>query len=99
MKVTIENNEKIVKEFNIPFDKVLRGITHASVLGAIGREINRVRPPRRNIGSIFNWMAAAAISDALMNMAFPNKDKEPEVVAEEKAQEVKPEGSEAKDGE
>jgi hypothetical protein len=97
MKVTIEHDEKIIKEFNIPFNKVLRGVTHASVLGAIGREINRVRPPRRNIGAIFNWMAAAAISDALMNMAFPKK--EPEVVAEEKAEEVKPEGSEAKDGE
>lgn len=93
MKVTIENDEKIIKEFDIPFDKVLRGITHASVLGAIGREINRVRPPRRNIGSIFNWMAAAAISDAIMGMAFPKK--EPEVVAEE----VKPEGSETRDGE
>lgn len=92
--MTIEINIKgegstKIKKIDVPTEKIIRGITHISVFSVIGREISRVRPPKRNVGSVFNWLAAAAISDALMNMAFPKENNEPEVVSEEKAEEVK----------
>lgn len=89
--MTIEINIKgkgstKIKKIDVPTEKIIRGITHISVFSVIGREISRVRPPKRNVGYVFNWLAAAAISDALMNMAFPKENKEnnePEVVSEE----------------
>lgn len=94
MTITIsikgEEGEK-TKKIDIPTGKVVRGITHLGIFSFVGKEVNRVRPPKRNIGSIINLVTAAIISDAIMNAAFPKKDKEPEVVAEEKEEEVKDE--------
>ena len=102
MKITItkgKDNEK-VKEFEIPTDRIVRGITKLGVFSFMGREVMRVRPPRRNVGVIFNYMTAAAITDAIMALAdgtIFKKDEEPEVVAEcENFEEVM---DEKKDGE
>ena len=85
MKITItkgENEEKI-KEFEIPTEKIVKGITKLGVFSFVSREVMRVRPPKRNIGVIFNWMTAVAVTDAIIElgegMFFK---KEPEVVAE-----------------
>ena len=88
MKITItkgENEEKI-KEFEIPTEKIVKGITKLGVFSFVSREVMRVRPPKRNIGVIFNWMTAVAVTDAIIElgegMFFK---KEPEVVQEVKA--------------
>ena len=86
MKITItkgKDNEK-VKEFEIPTDRIIRGFTKLGVFSFMGREVMRVRPPRRNVGVIFNYMTAAAITDAIMALADGTifKKNEPEVVAE-----------------
>lgn len=91
MKVTVTNGEVVVKEFDIPLEKITRFATKASILGVLIREINRVRPAKRNIGVIINALAATAMANAIMNIAFPEKEKnkEPEVVADANAEEVK----------
>ena len=90
MKITItkgegENEEKI-KEFDIPTEKIVKGITKLGVFSLVSREVMRVRPPKRNVGVIFNWMTAVAVTDAIIElgegMFFK---KEPEVVQEVKA--------------
>ena len=80
IEIKIKGKEEDSKVFEIHVERVIKGITKFSVLSFIGKEINRVRPPRRNIGSIINWMGAFAVTDAVMNLAFPKKteDKEPE---------------------
>ena len=95
MKVEIRvkgEKEEKVKSFDIPVAKVMQGITHIGVISFIGREVNRVRPPKRNIGMIFNWMTAIAVSDAIMNVIFPEKKEEAaEDVVDVEVKEVKEE--------
>ena len=84
MKVTITSDEKVLREYDIPTDKIIRGITKLGVFSFVGREVMRVRPPKRNIGVIFNWLTAAAVTDCIMEIGdgLLRKGKEPEVVAE-----------------
>lgn len=72
------------KTIDIPVDRILKGLTKLSVLSFVGSEINRIRPARRNVGRVFNWMGAFALTDAIMNFAFPKKEA---VVGEAKADE------------
>ena len=87
--------EDKVKTFEIPFNSVVKNITHLGVISFIGKEVNRVRPPKRNIGFIFNWMTAVAVADAIMSLAFP---KEKVDIIDVETEEVKPE-EEVKDEE
>ena len=63
-------NENVI---DIELDKVIRNVTHLGVLSFVGREVNRVRPPKRNIGLVFNWMTAFCVTDAIMELVFPKK--------------------------
>lgn len=65
-----DENEKVI---DIELDKVIRNVTHFGVLSFVGREVNRVRPPKRNIGLVFNWMTALCVTDAIMELVFPKK--------------------------
>lgn len=65
-----KENEKVI---DIELDKVIRNVTHLGVLSFVGREVNRVRPPKRNIGLVFNWMTAFCVTDAIMELVFPKK--------------------------
>lgn len=89
-----DENEKVI---DIELDKVIRNVTHFGVLSFIGREVNRVRPPKRNIGLVFNWMTALCVTDAIMELVFPKKvatEKESVVDCEEFS-EVKADAAEA----
>ena len=70
-----ESGLKKIKVYEVPTEKIIKGLTHISIFSFVGREINRVRPPRRNIGSLINWMTAAVISDAFINLVFPKKEE------------------------
>lgn len=78
MKIVIENKEKnFKKEFDITAEQMAKAITHVGVLNFVGKEINRVRPPKRNIGLVFNWMTAMTVTDAIISLVFPkNNDEE-----------------------
>ena len=97
MKVTITGNckdkDKVFhKEFEISMEDIAKKVTQIGVFSFIGREVNRVRPPKRNVGLIINWMTAAAVTDGIMALVYGNKDKEKkeDVVAEDDAfEEVK----------
>lgn len=81
VEIKKDGNEK-VKTIDIPMDKVVKGLTHLSVFSFIGREVNRVRPPKRNIGLVANWMAALCVTDAIMRVVFPEKDPEEETIVD-----------------
>lgn len=87
------------KTIDIPMDKVLKGFAHISIFSFIGREVNRVRPPKRNIGLVANWVAALYVTDAIMRVVFPEKDenKEDSVVDCDEYSEVKSDDTEGKE--
>ena len=94
IEINLKGKDKTTKVIEVPLGNFVKGVTKYSVLGFIGREMNRIRPPRRNAGVILNWMGAFAITDALMNLAFPKKDAEKDVFEDdikcETYSEVKP---------
>lgn len=101
MKIVVEikqSGDEKPKTIDIPMDKVVKGLTQLSVFSFIGREVNRVRPPKRNIGLVANWMAALCVTDAIMRVVFPEKDekKEDTVVECESYSEVKRDDNEGK---
>lgn len=97
VEIKKDGNEK-VKTIDIPMDKVVKGLTHLSVFSFIGREVNRVRPPKRNIGLVANWMAALCVTDAIMRVVFPEKDvNNDETVECESYSEVKDDDTEGKE--
>lgn len=72
---------------NIQKEAIMKGIAKFGILTIVGGELNRVRPPKRNIGLVFNWFTAMAVTEAIMNLAFKDKEtdeakKDPEVVSE-----------------
>lgn len=77
MKIEIcykkDGEEKKEKVFEITKEQVIEKIAHLGVFSFVGREVNRIRPAKRNIGLIFNWITAAALTDAIMAVAFPKK--------------------------
>ena len=88
MKITIDisNNEKEEKEVDETlFGKIGEGIARVGLASFIGAELNHIRPPRRNIGWIANWVTAFAVTDLIVEYGFKHKKfmaKDPEVVAE-----------------
>lgn len=99
VEIKKDGNEK-VKTIDIPMDKVVKGLTHLSVFSFVGREVNRVRPPKRNIGLVANWMAALCVTDAIMRVVFPEskeEKKEDSVVDCESYSEVKSDDTEGKE--
>lgn len=98
VEIKKDGNEK-VKTIDIPMDKVLKGFAHISVFSFIGREVNRVRPPKRNIGLVANWMAALCVTDAIMRVVFPEKDENKDETVEcESYSEVMSDDTEGKAG-
>lgn len=101
MTINVEikrNGDEKVKAIDIPMDKVVKGLTHLSVFSFIGREVNRVRPPKRNIGLVANWMAALCVTDAIMHVVFPEKDSEKETIVDcDGYSEVKSDDTEGKE--
>lgn len=101
MKIIIENKEKdFKKEFEINGSDVMKRLTQISVFSFIGREVNRVRPPKRNIGLVFNWMAAAAVTDAVMNLienGFEKKEEKPVEIKCQTVEEVKKDDEQRED--
>ena len=75
IEVNLKGKDETKKIFEISTGRLVKGITRLSVLSFVMREIARVRPPKRNAGVILNWMGAFAITDALMNLAFPKKEE------------------------
>ena len=82
-------DEKEVKKVDIfssiPKEKVMQGIAKFGILTIVGGELNRVRPPKRNIGLVFNWFTAMAVTEAIVGLAFKEKEtekKDPDVVSE-----------------
>lgn len=86
------------KTIDIPMDKVLKGFAHISVFSFIGREVNRIRPPKRNIGLVANWVTALYVTDAIVRVVFPEKDagKKEETVDCESYSEVMSDDNEGK---
>ena len=75
IEISLKEKDKTTRVIEVPLGNFVKGVTKYSVLGFIGREMNRIRPPKRNAGVILNWMGAFAITDALMNLAFPKKEE------------------------
>ena len=88
-KSSESDDDKEVKKSDIldrfPKEKIMKGIAKAGILTIIGGELNRVRPPKRNIGLVLNWFTAMAVTDVITNAIFKDKEdvkKDPDVVSE-----------------
>lgn len=86
-----KNDDKDKRIIEISKEKLIKGATHVAMLSFFGGEFNRIRPPRRNIGFVSNWVAALCLTDALMPIIFPEKEKEEDIVECENFSEVKDE--------
>lgn len=89
-EITDDGKNK-VEETKVYTKKLIRGITHIGLFSFIGNEINHIRPPKRNIGLVFNLITAAAVSEAIMQAVFPKEAAEVEVQAKEvDTEEIRP---------
>ena len=82
--ISIHNKDGNVKTrtFKISTDMIIKSIAYLGVFNFFGREAMRIRPPRRGAGAIVNYMTAAIITDAVMNLAYPKKKSEKKVEEE-----------------
>lgn len=87
MEITITKAGEEIKKFNISEGKLVRGIAKIGVFSFVGKEINRVRPPKRNAGLVLNYITAATITSAVMELVFGKKKEEK---AEEEVKKAEP---------